>query len=301
MYSRRSSTFEQSEWNVYISKLGGENVLTSHAPSIGAKWPTAAARVARETDCPFRRLYGVRNEPQETVTRAKMDRTFEVGWEVIPRGSEKASADPRCPSCSCLSLGETKGQRAVRESGKGEPTAVKAFVVSFWPTLLYERDVVVANVLGPRCVQAVVGRQAPRQEERATLRTQCVFAFLFRRQRVRLLDTRRIAKRCRSNLTLVLPSTTRNDGWVSPRSWDRFHERFRNRQILLTFMRPTRPCEILIRGIELWTLENNKILCVFCGFFGNKVFRRLTWIETIHNYFPIPTPTLSFYFSTATI
>lgn len=111
----------------------------------------------------------------------------------------------------------------------------------------------------------------------------------------------RIAKRCRSNLTLVLPSTTRNDGWVSPRSWDRFHERFRNRQILLTFMRPTRPCEILIRGIELWTLENNKIFCVFCGFFGNKVFRRLMWIETINNYFPIPTLTLSFYFSTATI
>lgn len=38
-----------------------------------------AVRVARETDCPFRRVYGVRNEPQETVTRAKMDRTFEVG------------------------------------------------------------------------------------------------------------------------------------------------------------------------------------------------------------------------------
>lgn len=209
-----------------------------------------AVRVARETDCPFRRVYGVRNEPQETVTRAKMDRTFEVGWEVIPRGSEKASADPRCPSCSCLSLGETKGQRAVRESGKGEPTAVKAFVVSFWPTLLYERDVVVANVLGPRCVQPVVGRQAPRQEERATLRTQCVFAFLFRRhalQRVRLFDTRSIAKRCRSNLTLVLPSTTRNDGWVSPRSWDRF-------QIspdFVDFYASTHLCEILIRGVEL--------------------------------------------------
>lgn len=131
-----------------------------------------------------------------------MDRTFVKRAEklyLVEARKHPRIQGTRGPSCSCLSLGETKGQRAVRESGKGEPTAVKAFVVSFWPDLLYARDVVVANVPGPRCVQAVVGRQAPRQEERATLRTQCVFAFLFRSH---ALHSSRIAKRCRSNLTL---------------------------------------------------------------------------------------------------
>lgn len=108
-------------------------------------------------------------------------------------------------------------------------------------TLLFcARDVVVANVLGPRCVRAVVGRQAPRQEERATLPTQCVFAFLFRSQ---ALHSSRIAKRCRSNLTLLalvlcLRQRGMTEGFDSEIAFTRdFDIRFAGREILLTFIR----------------------------------------------------------------
>lgn len=70
-------------------------------------------------------------------------------------GSEKASAGPRVPggpSCSCPSLGEAKGQRAVVGSrAKANQQLSKRSRSRSGRTLLYARDVVIANVPGPRC------------------------------------------------------------------------------------------------------------------------------------------------------
>lgn len=139
-------------------------------------------------------------------------------------GSEKASAGPRVPggpSCSCPSLGEAKGQRAVvGQRRTNSCQSVRGLVLAgpfSTPVMLWLLMYPVHDVdTGSRWP-----RQAPRQEERATLRTQCVFAFLFRSDALR---SSRIAKPCRSNLTLGLLCLLRQHGMTDEfASRDRFH------------------------------------------------------------------------------
>lgn len=137
------STFEQSNVSssnpneTRISRnLGGENVLTSHARSIGDRGKVNRRQRLEWLEKPIARFAETVRFETSPVTRAKMDRTFVKRAEklyLVEARKHPRIRGTRGPSCSCLSLGETKGQRAVRESGKGEPTAVKAFVVSFWP------------------------------------------------------------------------------------------------------------------------------------------------------------------------
>lgn len=102
----------------------------------GQSKATAAARVAREIDCLFRRLYA--SETRAPWRGPKwIGRLCEAGWEVVPlwkRESIRGSKGTRGPivflSVSRRGEGTESGSR---ESGKGEPTAVKAFAVSFWP------------------------------------------------------------------------------------------------------------------------------------------------------------------------
>lgn len=166
--------------------------------------------MARETDCLFRRLYASKRAPwrgPKWIGRLWSGLRSYTSWK---RESIRGSEVPEAHRVLvCLSERRRDRERYGSRAKANQQLSKRSWSRS-GRTLLYARDVVVANVPGPRCVQAVVGRQAPRQEERAMLRTQCVFAFLFRSH---ALHSSRIAKRCRSNLTLGSRGSFDNKEW----------------------------------------------------------------------------------------
>lgn len=155
-FTRQSSTFERSDrtFHLYVPikriylETAGENVLTSHAPSIEDRSKVASSGVARKAIGCF--TDSILQNEAGTVTRTKMDRTFEVAWEVILEARKHHRA------IVFLSVARRDGEShgtAVEQRRTNSCQSVRGLVLvdpSLRPSSA--RDVVVANVLGPRCI-----------------------------------------------------------------------------------------------------------------------------------------------------
>lgn len=179
-FTRQSSTFERSDrtFHLYIPikriylETAGENVLTSHAPSIEDRSKVASSGVARKAIGCF--TDSILQNEAGTVTRTKMDRTFEVAWEVILEARKHHRA------IVFLSVARRDGEShgtAVEQRRTNSCQSVRGLVLA--DPLLYDRPLPVMLWLLMYSVHDVYSRRATsattrRKSHASTGNTMCV-------------------------------------------------------------------------------------------------------------------------------